>query len=162
MVNDDVSVIQSKLDVARASRRARQLARLDMPAAWLPIVLDALAQLAQLGIAVDRASVEHGCLRICMPTRDERARSIETQAAIACARQSGVDELRLCVLVGCRQVGPEQVGRALARDRAMVEMLRASHELQPSRALAVVLAAADATQCSAGVPTVGKFLAGPG
>lgn len=162
MLHPDVSLIQTRLDVARASRRARQLARQDMPDLWLPVVLDALAKLADLGVVVDRASIEFECLRISMATRDEGARAIEARAARECARLSGMDDLRLEVLVRCRQIGPERLGHELAHDRHKLEAVRRSHALQPSRALAVLLAAADATLAADAVGVMHTFLARQG
>lgn len=144
MEHPDVSLIQTRLDVARASVRARQLARQDMPEPWVPVVLDALAEIARLGVVVERAAVEFGCLRIIMATQDQAARAIEERAAIECARLSGMDELRLLVLTRCRQLGPDGFGRVLASDRDALEAVRGSHAQQPSRVLAVALAAADA------------------
>jgi hypothetical protein len=144
MEYSEVSLIQSKLEVARASRRARKLARQDLPELWVPVVLDALGQLARLGIAVDRATAEYGCLHIIMPTRDPHARAIEAQAARTCATLSGMDDLRFRVLVSGRQRGPTETGRALAQDRTTVEAVREAHQLEPSNMLAAILAAADA------------------
>ena len=135
-------MIQSKIEVARAVRRARQLARQDLPEAWLPIVLDALAQLGRQGVRVDRATVEHGCLRIVMPTTDERARAIEARAAHACALIAGMDEMRFVVWTNCRRLGPRAVGRALALEKRALEAIRDSQARRPSRALAAVLDAA--------------------
>lgn len=81
----DVALIQTRINIARKVRAARQLARFDMPAPWLPTVLAALTQLGQMGVGPDRATVEYGRLRIIMPTRDPRARDIEAGAARACA-----------------------------------------------------------------------------
>lgn len=144
MEHPDVSLIQTRLDVARASRRARQLARQDMPEPWVPVVLDALAEIARLGVVVERATVEYGCLRIIMATPDQAARAIEERAAIECARLASIDELRHLVLARCRQIGPEKFGHSLARDREALEAVRGSHAKAPSRVLAAALAAADA------------------
>lgn len=144
MVYPEISLIQTKIDMARASRRARESARQDLPDLWVPVVLDALSQLARLGIAVDRATAEHGCLHIIMPTTDPHARAIEAHAAKTCAHLSGMDDLRFRVLVSGRQRGPTETGRALAQDRTMFEAVREAHRLEPCRMLAAILAAADA------------------
>ena len=65
----DVSLIQSRIDVARASRKARQMARLDMPEPWQPVVLSSIGRLARQGVVVERATVEYGQLRIIMSTQ---------------------------------------------------------------------------------------------
>ncbi len=53
------------------------------------------------------------------------------------------DDLRLLVLVRCRQVGEARVARALARDDEALECIRHSHAQQPSPVLAKVLRLAD-------------------
>jgi hypothetical protein len=84
--SDEVSMIQSKIDLARATRKARQMARLDMPEPWQPVVLSSIVQIARHGVVVERATVEYGQLRIIMACRDPVAREIEAEAARVCAR----------------------------------------------------------------------------
>lgn len=161
-MNLDVSLIQSRIDVALAARRARQQARLDMPEVWLPVVLEAISGIARLGVVVDRATVKYGGLRIVMRTQDTEARAIEAEAAAECARLSGFTELRFLVLVRCRQFGPERVGRALANDPAALEALRASHSSRPSEALAEVLRTVDEHLQADLVVGLRAFLTGQG
>ena len=240
----DVSLIQSRIDVARASRKARQMSRLDMPEPWQPVVLSSIGRLARQGVVVERATVEYGQLRIIMSTQDPVAREIEAEAARACARacatcgepadsysnympacylhesssgrafaalyvrgafptlseawiwwrtpqaelagwqpckiatQEGGDDrvrellrairvarnsdVRFLVLVRCRQVGPDRVGRALSRDHATLEAIRASHAAQPSELLAEALHAADMYLQADAVGLFGAFLARQG
>jgi hypothetical protein len=58
------------------------------------------------------------------------------------------DDLRLLVLVRCRQVGEARVARALARDDEALERMRDSQARQPSPVLANVLRLADAERRS--------------
>lgn len=67
-----------------------------------------------------------------------------------------MDDLRFLVLVRARQLGPDRVARALARDVDALEHLRASHSAQPSVALADLLRAADAVRASGAIGDIGS------
>jgi hypothetical protein len=82
--NDDVSMIQSAINAARSVRRGEPATTEDLPASWQPIVNDALAQLAALGVHAEKTTVEWGRLRIIAATREAAARAIIDQASDDC------------------------------------------------------------------------------
>ena len=67
-----------------------------------------------------------------------------------------MDDLRFLALVRARQCGPERVAKALTRDVEALEHLRASHDAQPSAALADLLRAADAVRTADAVGDMGN------